>query len=70
MASDPKNKGTEKELIRQLRIPKLNASGDDFINMIDWNQTDLIEPPLTIQNSDEFIDVKKRVSIFFPSNRC
>jgi len=41
--------------IRQFTVPELNYDSSDYINLIDWQNTDITEPPLMVDFSDAVI---------------
>ncbi|CAH0562813.1 unnamed protein product [Brassicogethes aeneus] len=43
----------QSESIRIFKIPKLNFSADDYIDLIDWSQTNISEPPLTMSMTED-----------------
>ena len=61
--------------IRTFKVPNLNLSGDDYIDLIDWQSTEAIsEPPVASGISDDdllkFINKKKTPSVAFPRLPC
>jgi hypothetical protein len=41
--------------IRQFTVPELNYDSSDYIDLIDWQNTNITEPPLTADLSDAVI---------------
>ena len=61
--------------VRVFKIPSLNLSAKDYIDLIDWHATGTInEPPLTFGISEEellqFIKQKETPSVTFPRLLC
>ena len=61
--------------IRTFKVPNLNLSADDYIDLIDWQSNEAIsEPPVTSGISDDdllkFINTKETPSIAFPRLPC
>ena len=67
-----KARGNGRGKVRQFRIPKLDFSSGDSTNMIDWNEADLTEPPLTARYSDEFIErqIQEKGKLIIESYLC
>lgn len=48
-----KRKSTETKAIREFAIPKLNFEATDYVDLINWQESHVTEPPLTKNISDE-----------------
>lgn len=48
---------SEKYGIRQFRVPTLNLDAEDYIDIIDWQDTEVSEPPLLADLSVEDIEM-------------
>lgn len=51
--------GSNTNLIRQFTVPELNFDADEYFEMIDWNNSDIPEPPMIVDISVE--DIKELV---------
>src|ERR1043165_6633181 len=47
---------SEKYGLRQYGVPKLNFNANDYIDLIDWQQTIVSEPPLLADISQEEVE--------------
>jgi len=47
----------ETEAIREFNIPKLNFEATDYVDLINWQESDITEPPLTMNISDEDLEL-------------
>jgi hypothetical protein len=69
-----KRKSTETKAIREFAIPKLNFEATDYVDLINWQESYITEPPLTKNISDE--DLKLLVAtgdtpvVDFPQFPC
>lgn len=69
-----KRKSTETKAIREFAIPKLNFEATDYVDLINWQESHITEPPLTKNISDE--DLKLLVAtgdtpvVDFPQFPC
>ena len=65
---------SEKYGISQFRAPKLNFDAKDYIDLIDWQETEVTEPPLLADISED--EIEKLVAsgdvpvIDFPKYPC
>ena len=50
--------------IRTFRVPTLNFDADNYINLIDWNDTTVTEPPLTARMPTSEIEAMIRTKSF------
>jgi hypothetical protein len=72
--SNKKRKSTETKVIREFVIPKLNFQATDYVDLINWQESHITEPPLTMNISDE--DLKLLVAsgntpvVDFPQFPC
>ena len=48
-----KRKSTKTTAIREFAIPKLNFEATDYVDLINWQECNITEPPLTKHISDE-----------------
>lgn len=59
---------------RQFKIPSLNLSATDYIDIIDWKQVSIAEPPLTVHISKDelqrFVANREVPLIDFPKFPC
>ena len=59
---------------RQLRVPKLNINANSYIDLIDWTDTTLLEPPftysVTTNEIKEMIDSKAFSKFKIPELPC
>ena len=45
----------EQTSLRQFNVPKLNLNASEYFELIDWHDVVIIEPPLTMDVSEEDI---------------
>ena len=65
---------SEKYGVRKFAIPKINFEAEDYINLIDWQNTAVLEPPIltntAVDNLEMFVANGEAPVIDFPKYPC
>jgi len=56
--------------IQKYRLPKINFMADSYVQLIDWVESLLSEPPLTLPKSDAEVSAFRDVAFQVPKYPC
>lgn len=56
--------------IRKYRLPKINFMADSYVQLIDWEESVLSEPPLTLPKTDAEVSAFRDVAFQVPKYPC